>query len=63
MFYIQRRDGRYLDQFETKSEARRMIIEYRLSDWAADYYISSRPCKNWLEVTEHGPEDFEHVEL
>lgn len=50
MKYIQRKDSHILetvDQFETVKEARRMLIEYRISDTSASYYISSRACKNW----------------
>lgn len=52
MFYIQRRDGRYLetvDEFDTRSEARRMAGEYQLSDPYAHYYVSRRACKDWRE--------------
>ena len=50
MIYIQRKDGKQLetvDEFETRKEAREMLKEYRISDNTADYYISSRPCKDW----------------
>ena len=50
MYYIQRKDGRQLetvDEFTTYKEARAMVQEYRLSDSAADYYISQKPCKAW----------------
>ena len=49
-YYIQRKDGRNLetvDAFETRNEARAMLSEYRLADRAADYYVSTRPCKDW----------------
>lgn len=49
-YYMQRKDGRNLetvDEFETRKEARAMLAEYRLSDRSADYYISTRPCKDW----------------
>ena len=52
MKYIQRKDGRQLetvDEFETMKEARSMLAEYRMADPSADYYISSRPCKDWTE--------------
>ena len=48
--YIQRKDNRYLetvDEFETMKEARAMLKEYRMSDRTAEFYISSRPCKDW----------------
>lgn len=51
-YYIQRKDGKDLetvDEFETYKEAKAMVIEYRLSDSAADYYISSRCCKHWRD--------------
>lgn len=50
MKYIQRKDSNGLetvDQFETKCEAREMLKEYQLSDSYAEYYISSRACKEW----------------
>lgn len=50
MIYIQRKDSRQLetvDQFETRKEARAMLAEYRTSDTAAAYYLSSRACKGW----------------
>jgi hypothetical protein len=50
MYYIQRKDRRELetvDQFEKFKEAREMLKEYRLSDYSAEYYISSRACKEW----------------
>ena len=52
MHYIQRKDARQLetvDEFDTYKEARAMLTEYRMSDPAAYYYISSRPCKAWRE--------------
>lgn len=48
--YIQRKDGRQLetvDEFDTRKEARAMLAEYRMSDPYAQYYLSSRPCKDW----------------
>jgi hypothetical protein len=48
--YIQRKGQGYLetvDEFETRREALDMLKEYRMSDPSADYYISSRACKNW----------------
>ena len=52
MYYIQRKDNRYLetvDQFNTFIEARLMLIEYKESDYSAYYYISSRACKAWRD--------------
>lgn len=52
MVYIQRKGSNYLetvDEFETYKEAKKMIIEYRISDPYAKYYISSRCCKAWKE--------------
>lgn len=52
-YYIQRKDGKDLetvDEFETYKEAKAMVKEYRLSDSAADYYISSRCCKHWRAI-------------
>jgi hypothetical protein len=50
VIYIQRRGQGQLetvDQFETRREARAMLAEYRLSDPAGSYYLSSRPCHDW----------------
>lgn len=50
MFYIQRRDGRQLetvDEFTTRREARAMLAEYRMSDPAGAYYLSTRACRAW----------------
>jgi hypothetical protein len=54
MYYIQRKDSNGLetvDEFTTRKEAKTMLAEYRLSDWSATYYLSSRACKAWLEST------------
>lgn len=54
MIYIQRRDSYQLetvDEFTTIKEARAMLREYRMSDPAANYYLSRRPCKAWKEAT------------
>lgn len=52
MHYIQR-DGQQVretvDEFETRREAIDMVKEYRLSDPSARYWISTRPCRDWLE--------------
>jgi hypothetical protein len=53
MIYIQRKDGYGLetvDEFTTRKEARLMVLEYRLSDPYAIYYLSSRACKHWKEA-------------
>ena len=50
MIYIQRKGDSYLetvDEFNTRTEARAMLAEYRLSDPTAHHYLSSRPCKGW----------------
>lgn len=49
MTYIQRKDNglETVDEFETYKEAREMVIEYRMSDYSASFYLSSRACKNW----------------
>ena len=52
MRYIQRKDRNGLetiDEFSTYKEAYAMVKEYRLSDSSAEYYVSSRCCKAWLE--------------
>lgn len=53
--YIQRKGNGYLetvDEFETAKEARVMLKEYRLADPSAEYYLSTRPCKAWIEKGE-----------
>lgn len=53
MYYIQRKDSNQLetvDEFKTYKEARAMVDEYRMSDYSATYYISSRCCKAWEEA-------------
>ena len=55
MFYIQRKDARQLetvDQFDSRREALDMVREYRMADHSANYYISSRACKEWAD-SEH----------
>ena len=50
MIYIQRRADRQLetvDEFLNMKEARAALIEYRISDTTATYYLSRRPCKDW----------------
>ena len=36
-----------IDQFDTFTEARKMVTEYQMSDPASSYYISKRCCKGW----------------
>jgi len=53
MIYIQRRAARQLetvDEFSTIKEARAMLIEYRIADPAATYYMSRRPCNDWKQI-------------
>jgi len=55
MFYVQRNGNGYLetvDEFESRSEARKMLAEYRICDPSAEYYLSSRPCRVWTEAAE-----------
>jgi hypothetical protein len=50
MIYIQRKDSNGLetvDEFQTRTEARAMLREYRTSDPSAHYYISTRACRSW----------------
>jgi len=52
--YINRKDNyaniETVDEFaEGRKYAKEMLNEYRLSDPYAHYYISQRPCKDWLE--------------
>lgn len=52
--YIQRLGQGYretVDEFETRKEAQAMVVEYRLSDPSAQYYLSSRPCRDWNTAT------------
>ena len=52
MKYIQRKDQYGLetvDQFDTRVEAQEMLEDYKLSDHSAEYYISQRPCKDWID--------------
>jgi hypothetical protein len=51
-YYIQRRGNGYLetvDEFATRTEARKMLTEYQLADPSARHYISSRCCANWRD--------------
>jgi hypothetical protein len=53
MIYIQRKDSQQLetvDEFATLKEARAMLIEYRISDRTATYYLSRRPCNHWRQA-------------
>lgn len=53
MYYIQRKDRRYLEtveEFTTRKEARAMLAEYCMCDPSARYYISTRACKAWREA-------------
>ena len=53
MKYIQRKDnyGNFetIDEFESHKEAKNMLKNYRLSDQSAYYYISQKPCRDWME--------------
>lgn len=33
---------------EERKEAKRCLNEYRISDPSANFYMSSRPCKEWV---------------
>lgn len=51
MTYIQRYGQNYretVDEFESRREAAAALIEYKLADPSAFYYLSSRPCRAWL---------------
>ena len=56
-YYIQRHSPHSgletVDQFDSRKEARAMLVEYSLSDPAADYYISSRACRAWHSHPTH----------
>jgi hypothetical protein len=50
--YIQRAEGRTIetvDEFETWTEARAALAEYRMADPSAAHYISRRACKGWKD--------------
>ena len=50
MTYIQRKGDGYLetiDEFESYSEAIRMVREYQIADPSARYYLSQRACNDW----------------
>lgn len=54
-FFVQRRDRsrgdlETVDEFTTRREAVEMCDEYRLSDPAGVYYISSRACRGWEQA-------------
>lgn len=52
LYYIQRREGRNLetvDEFTTRKEANEMVKEYRMADPTAEHYVSTRPCKAWVQ--------------
>ena len=52
--YVNRRGQGYLetvDQFDTRKEARAMITEYRMSDPAGSFHLSTRACKGWHDET------------
>jgi hypothetical protein len=54
MTYIQRKDQHGLetvDEFVSRTEALSMAVEYAISDPYADYYTSSRACKDWREAS------------
>lgn len=49
MIYIQRKSSilETVDEFETRREAKAALIEYKLADPSAFYYLSTRPCRAW----------------
>jgi hypothetical protein len=57
--YMQRKDNssgslETVDEFEfstrdERQEALHCLREYQISDHAASYYLSTRPCKAWQE--------------
>ena len=49
MIYIQRRSSTLetVDEFESRREAKAALIEYKLADPSAFYYLSTRPCRAW----------------
>ena len=54
MIYIQRRDSsrqlETVDEFVNLKAARDALIEYRISDPTATYYLSRRPCNEWKQI-------------
>jgi len=58
MTYINRIDDKgnleTVDQFnQGRRYAKEMLKEYRLSDLSAYYYMSQKPCKAWMEESQH----------
>jgi hypothetical protein len=52
MTYIQRRGNGYLEtvsEHKTRKEAAEALREYAFADRFAEYYLSSRPCKEWRD--------------
>ena len=49
MIYIQRKSSTLetVDEFESRREAKAALIEYKLADPSAFYYLSTRPCRAW----------------
>ena len=66
MIYINRRGQGYtetVDEFETRKEAREMIIEYRMADPSARFWMSQRCCRDWAEdIQEAQAEDLVSTE-
>lgn len=52
VIYINRKDKNYretVDEFEKYKEALKVLKEYQISDYTADYYSSQRCCGNWRD--------------
>ena len=52
MIYINGKFGfgiETVDEFETRAEALKMLIEYRISDTENSYWVSTRSTKDWRE--------------
>ena len=55
--YIQRRDRNgveTVDESDDAKEAHRLLAEYRVADPYAEYYLSSRACREWRESDREG---------
>lgn len=38
-----------VDEFNNRPEAVQALREYRMGDRSADYYLSRRACRGWME--------------
>lgn len=55
--YINRKGQGYtetVDEFDTRKEAKEILIEYRIGDPFGHYYLSSRACRDWIQSQKQG---------